>query len=134
MPIDLRVHDPACVRGGGAEERCRVWDEAWATTDALIAELRRACGDVPFAVLLFPDRVQVERASEWPGASGWDFDAAQARAAALAAAHASTLDLLPALRGAGDGLYLRQDGHWTARGHDVAAAASAAFVAEQLGR
>lgn len=132
MPIDLRVHDPACVRGGGTEARCRVWDEAWAVTDALVGELVAAARDVPVAVVLFPDRVQVERTTDWPGAAGWDFDAAQARAAALAGRHAPVLDLLPGMRAAGPDLYLPKDGHWTARGHDAAAALAAPFVAEHL--
>lgn len=132
MPIDLRVHDPACAREGGSAERCRVWDEAWAVTDALVGALVAAAGEVPVVVLLFPDRVQVERASDWPGAAGWDFDAAQARAAALAGRHAPTLDLLPGMRAAGPDLYLTEDGHWTARGHAAAAALAAPFLAERL--
>jgi lysophospholipase L1-like esterase len=128
MPIDLRVHDPACVGGAGGAA-CQEWDEAWAVTDALFAEMARACGDIPFAILLFPDRVQVERRADWPGAAAWDFDAAQARIARVAGAHAPTFDLLPALRAAGGELYLRDDGHWTARGHDAAARAAAGFVA-----
>ncbi|MDP2314494.1 MAG: hypothetical protein Q8P41_16445 [Pseudomonadota bacterium] len=132
-PLDLRVHDPACVHGGGTAPNCATWDEAWAVTDALIAEMARACGDVPFAVVLFPDRTQVERRSEWPAARGWDFDAAEARAAAVAGAHAPVLDLLPGLREAGGDLYLRKDGHWTARGHAAAAGLSVPFVAERLG-
>ncbi len=131
MPIDLRVHDPACLRGG-TEPRCAVWEEAWAVTDALLAEMKRACGDVPFGVVLFPDRVQVERRADWPGVEGWDFDAAEARAATTAGKHAPVHDLLPYLRAAGGGLYLRKDGHWTARGHAAAAEATVPFVEELL--
>ena len=133
MPIDLRVHDPACIPGGAGGPTCAVWDEAWAVTDALLAELKRRCGEIRFVIVLFPDRVQVERAAEWPGAAGWDFDAAQARAAKMAAAHAPVLDLLPALRAAGEGpLYLRKDGHWTPRGHATAADATVPFIVSQL--
>lgn len=132
VPLDLRVHDPACVTGGGLEPSCPTWDEAWRVTDALIAEMARACGDVPFLVVLFPDRVQVERTVAWPEARAWDFDAAQARAAAIAGKHAPVVDLLPGMRAAGRELYLIDDGHWTARGHAEAARIAAPFVAERL--
>lgn len=126
MPLDLRVYDPAC---GGA---CAVWDEAWAVTDALLGEMDRACGEIPFAIVLFPDRNQVLGRSEW-GTGGWDFSAAQARAASVAAKHGAVLDLLPDIRGE-DGLYLPKDGHWTARGHDRAAELTVPLVRELLGR
>ncbi len=131
-PLDLRVHDPVCVGGGGTAPNCPIWDEAWAVTDALIAEMARACGDTPFVVALFPDRTQVEGRSEWLAAREWDFDAAQARAAAIAGRHAPVVDLLPGLRAAGGDLYLQKDGHWTARGHAAAAALTVPLVAERL--
>lgn len=134
VPLDLRVHDPACVNGGGAAPNCHTWDEAWAVTDALIAEMARACGDIPFVVVLFPDRTQVEQRTDWPAARGWDFDAAQARAATIAGRHAPVLDLLPGLRAAGGDLYLRKDGHWTARGHAAAAELTVGFVGAKVGR
>lgn len=133
VPLDLRVHDPACVNGGGTAPTCSTWDEAWAVTDALIAEMARACGEIPFVVVLFPDRTQVERRSDWPAARAWDFDAAQARAAAIAGKHAPVLDLLPGLRAEGGDLYLRKDGHWTARGHAAAARLTVPFVAGRVG-
>jgi hypothetical protein len=133
LPLDLRVHDPACVGGGGTAPHCPTWDEAWAVTDALIAEMARECAGTRFAVVLFPDRVQVERsAPAWPAAAGWDFDAAEARAARVAGAHAPVLDLLPPLRATGEDLYLHRDGHWTARGHAAAAAATVPFVERLL--
>jgi hypothetical protein len=130
LPLDLRVHDPKCVAGG-----CPTWEEAWAVTDALIAEMARRCGpETRFGVVLFPDRTQVEGRSDWPAAAGWDFSRAQARAAQVAAAHAPTLDLLPTLKQAGGDLYFPKDGHWTARGHAAAAAGSVEFVRGLLGR
>lgn len=133
MPIDLRVHDPAPDP---------VWEEAWAVTGALLGELAARCeaAGVGFGVVLFPDGVQATEAGraratrEWPEAAAWDFTRAQARARTLAAGVAPTLDLLPALRAA-DGpqpLYFPEDGHWTARGHRVAAEAAASFVMERL--
>ncbi|MES2643028.1 MAG: GDSL-type esterase/lipase family protein [Myxococcota bacterium] len=131
-PLDLRVHDPACVNGGGTAPNCGTWDEAWAVTDALLAEMARACGDIPFVVVLFPDRTQVERRTEWSAARAWDFDAAQRRAATVAGQHAPVLDLSPGLRADGGALYLPRDGHWTPRGHAAAAALTVPFVAERL--
>ncbi len=133
VPLDLRVHDPACVRGGGTAAHCATWDEAWAITDALLGEIAAACGDVPFLVALFPDAVQVlQAAPEWPAAAGWDLDAAQQRAASVASPHATVVDLLPTLRAAEGALYLPRDGHWTALGHAAAAGAVAPAVAGAL--
>ncbi|MCB9745181.1 MAG: hypothetical protein H6740_21510 [Alphaproteobacteria bacterium] len=135
VPLDLRVHDPSPDP---------VWEEAWAVTEALIAAMRERCeaDGVGFMVLLFPDRIQATEAgardarAAWPAAAGWDFLAAQRRAAQVAERHADdVLDLTPALSAAqrGPPLYLAQDGHWTARGHQVAAEAAAPAVANQLG-
>lgn len=133
LPGELRVHDPHADP---------VWEEAWAVTGALLAEMAARCraAGTSLAVVLFPDGVQATEAgraravARWPEAAGWDFSRAQARARATAAAVAPTLDLLPALRAA-DGpepLYFAEDGHWTARGHRVAAEATAGFVKECL--
>ena len=133
IPLDLRVHDPAPDP---------TWAEAWTLTDALIGALAARCeaAGVDFAVLLFPDSLQATRAGaerarqSWPEAAGWDFAAAQHKIDTIAQKHAPTLDLLPALSAADGGppLYLAKDGHWTARGHAVAAEGAAGFVAERL--
>ncbi|MCB9742375.1 MAG: hypothetical protein H6741_06180 [Alphaproteobacteria bacterium] len=134
IPLDLRVHDP---------DPDPVWEQAWAVTEALISALSERCeaDGVGFVVLLFPDRVQATEAgardavAAWPQAQGWDFSAAQARAARIAAPHAdAVLDLTPALSAAqrGPPLYFAQDGHWTARGHAVAAEAAAPTIAREL--
>lgn len=133
LPVDLRVHDPA----GGAQ-----WERAWAVTEALVqalAEESRRQG-AELGVLVLPDQVVATRGGKaaavqrWPQLASWDLEAAHRRSVALCARHAPTLDLLPALQAA-DGaepLYLPQDGHWTARGHAVAAAAAADSVAGWL--
>lgn len=133
LPVDLRVHDPVPDP---------VWEEAWGVTGALLAEMAARCREAGtgLGVVLFPDGVQATEAgraratARWPASAGWDFSRAQARAYQIAAAVAPTLDLLPALRAA-DGpepLYFAEDGHWTARGHRVAAEATAGFVKERL--
>jgi hypothetical protein len=138
LPIDLRVHDPACAesapRSASDVDRCAVWDEAWAVTGALIAEMAQACGETPLRVVLFPDRAQVEGDPGWEGARGWDLTAAQARAARVAGAHAPVVDLLPALRARRHAapLYLHADGHWTAEGHLAAAEATAAALLDDV--
>jgi lysophospholipase L1-like esterase len=134
MPIDLRVHDPE----GGP-----LWDEAWTITDAVLAEMAKRCAEqgARFAVLIVPSQVEATEAGRaaaveaWPAMAGWDLDRTIGRAEAMAATHAPVLDLTTALRAA-DGeppLYYEQDGHWTPRGHRVAAEAAAPFLAELLG-
>jgi hypothetical protein len=123
MPVDLRVHDPAPDA---------VWEDAWAVTDALVGTLAREvrADGGHFVTVLFPDGVAAnarDRAAaveRFPAATGWDLGRAHARAAALASRHGDTLDLLPVLRDRPE-LYLPKDGHWTAAGHAVAAAAVA---------
>lgn len=136
MPIDLRVYDPRCF-GGQPDATCDAWADAWAVTDALLAEMARRCADagVRFGVVLFPDAVVGSRAGRedaarrWPEAGGWDYTAAWGRAVAMASARAPTLDLLPAFQAADDGtLFIPGDGHWTAKGHRVAAEGTAGFV------
>lgn len=172
VPVDLRVHDPGCAEWGrpldltvlmpedgeglnvrrevrsdgyvGPDPLCAAWDDAWAVTDALIAEMARRCDDagVRFGVVLFPDAVVATRAGRedaarrWPEVARWDVERAWRRARETAERHAPTLDLLPAFQAAdaaGEGpLFYAQDGHWTPAGHALAAEASAPFVAGLL--
>lgn len=135
IPAELRIHDPA----GGSD-----WQQAWAVTEALVHALARAAegGGARFATVLFPDAVEATVAGRaaavqaWPELAGWDLAAAADRAGVVAGGAGPVLDLRPALaqaEAAGDALYLPRDGHWTARGHQRAAEASAPFVAELLG-
>ncbi|MFZ5477119.1 MAG: alginate O-acetyltransferase AlgX-related protein [Myxococcota bacterium] len=124
LPVEHRVHDPSPDP---------TWEEAWAVTDALVAALAARCeaAGVRFATVLFPDATQVYGA-RYPEMATWDLTAAQARAGALAGAHGPVLDLLPAFRAGGPGLYFEADGHWTIAGHRLAAEATAPFVADIL--
>jgi hypothetical protein len=136
IPIDLRVHDPA----GGPN-----WDESWVVTGALGQAMadRCAAAGAGFAVLLFPDAVQATAAGRadanrrWPALVGWDVQVATARAGRIFDGVAPVADLTPALASASGGdpgspLYLPHDGHWTSRGHAVAAVAAAPYVADWL--
>lgn len=133
MPIDLRVHDPA----GGP-----TWDEAWQITDALVGTISDRCREqgVSFATLLLPSAVEATRdgreaaIAAWPALAGWDLTLAFQRAASLAGEHGPVLDLRPVLERVQDGtpLYYAQDGHWTPRGHQAAAAGAAQLVAGLL--
>ena len=134
MPPELRVHDPA----GGP-----VWEEAWEVTEALVSALSTLADDrgAVFATVLFPDAVEATVAGRaaavaaWPTMGGWDLSVAGDRAAEVAGRVGPVLDLRPTLATAEQPqapLYLEEDGHWSARGHEIAAAASAPFVAALL--
>lgn len=141
VPLDLRVYDPTADP---------TWEEAWAVTDALLAEMARRCtaAGARLVVVLFPDAVSAGGAgreaavTRWPALGGWDLEAPTRRAAALAARHATVVDLAPGFAAhagpAGvdapppSALHLPRDGHWTAEGHALAARLSAPAVREAL--
>lgn len=131
VPIDFRVYDPNLDPA---------WAHAWHVTTALVAEMSAVCAHagVTFGVVLLPDAVAGTAAAEarmhddWPITAGWDPALAHAHASEVIAPIAPVFDLLPAVRAAEQAdpapLYLTQDGHWTARGHQIAALATAPFV------
>lgn len=116
------------------------WDGVLATLDAM----RRACGEVPFAVMMIPDEFQVEDAV-WedvvadPALAHLDRDAPQRRLGTeLDARGVPYLDLLPVLRAQAplaDGrrhVYHLRESHFNARGNAAAGRALAAFIASLL--
>jgi len=134
LPPELRVHDP---------DPGRAWTRAWTTTDALVGALARSCQEHgwAFGTVLIPDGVEATVAGRaqavrrWPELGAWDTDAAHLRAGTLAARYGPVVDLSPALRAAeapDQPLYLVEDGHWTPRGHTVAAEASVPLVLSLL--
>ena len=131
MPISLRVHDPS---------QGPVWDEAWAVTDAMLAELARFCESrgVRFGVMLIPDESQVSPTArqrlqtQWPQSTGWDLAVATQRVSGMVGKHSAVFDLQPILTGDGRGLYFPVDGHWTSAGHAAAGRAAAPWVSSLL--
>ncbi len=109
------------------------WQEAWAITDAVLAQfaaLVEAQGS-QFGVIAIPDRRAVHRADYWqttqryPFLAEFDAVAPQERMVALAEGHGiPTLDLLPELllvEQLRERAYLPLDGHYNAIGHLVTA-------------
>ena len=131
LPISLRVHDP---------EQGPVWEEAWAVTDAMLAELSALCQSrgIRFGVMLIPDEVQVSPLarkrlqSQWPQSAGWRMDIATERVAVMAAQYAEVLDLQPGLEREEGRLYFPEDGHWTPAGHAAAASTAVPWLSAML--
>lgn len=111
------------------------WEEAFRTTTALLQAMRREAErlNVPLRGVLLPASEELD-ADKWrrilqsyPAMQerSWRTDQAAERAkAGFAAAGVPLLDLAPLFReqmGEGKRLYLRDDGHFTAEGHAVAA-------------
>ena len=122
------------------------WGEAWAVTEALIAELDRRVTTAggQFAVIIIPAREQVYPA-EWERtvaaspdmqALNWDLTAPnQQLSQRLTRLEIAQLDLLPVFRARAEQeterLYFAHDGHWTAAGHALAAETIYTFLLEQ---
>lgn len=115
----------------------------WGATQgqmAAMAEIARERG-VPLAVVLIPERMQVD-VGQWQnvirpmGASGDTYRADwpnQRLVALCRELDLPVLDLLPVFVQAprDEPLYIQLDGHWTWRGHEVAATAIDAFLRRQ---
>jgi lysophospholipase L1-like esterase len=105
--------------------------EGWAQTLRTLGGIadRATARGARFGVVLIPFYDQV---AGTPYGRGFTVDRPQRRILASCGERALLcLDLLPALRGSGDPreLYYLKDGHWTVRGHEVAAEAISAWLA-----
>jgi len=115
----------------------RIWQASQRWIDETIAVARKH--DVPVAVVLIPDPLQVDEPRFAGMLSNLDLSPAEyarstpdARLAEIAtAAKAPVLDLLPAFERQTDpvSLYFPLDKHWTAAGHALAAEEMARFLA-----
>ena len=118
-------------------------ENLWRTTEQSMAEMAALTlgQGVPFVVVVIPERVQVERQA-WESliepreGSGTTYriDWPNQRVVAIGRELGlPVLDLLPVFTQAtaGEPLYLKLDGHWTRRGHEIAAEALEAFLRHQ---
>ena len=128
-----------------ALEACRVPAGGFEALESALLEMKAACGDVPFAVMLIPDEFQVEDplwttvVEELPQANELQRFQPQTHLASFAAANGiAWLDLTPALRAVepdAEGLrrlYHLRDTHFNTRGNRVAGEQLAARLREML--
>lgn len=129
-----------------AEDYPPEWEEAWAVTEAILAQLNRevAANGGRLAVLLLPDRNQVE-SSTWEGQQQqfpamkerqWDLDKPNRIMRALLAEEkiplVEMLDEFTAhAEETGRPLYYPKDGHWNVEGHRLAGELLAAKLCQQ---
>jgi len=119
------------------------WEEAWRTTEALLAAIREetAAAGSRFLLVHAPTKWEVER-DDWNElreryklAPSWWGIGTQQRLAEIAERQGiEYLDLRAPLRqaaGAGQRQYFRLDVHWTASGHEVVAGEIAKVVADR---
>ncbi len=125
---------------GVLEEPSGEWLLAWRVTTALIA---RFAGDararaVPLVIVIAPDACQVYADSCDDAAQLHESRVPQRLLAEAASREGSlVVDLLPVLRDRAteqSRLYFRQDLHWTARGHSLAAETTAEAIRRALRR
>jgi hypothetical protein len=118
------------------------WRNAWDTTEALLAQVKQTADDagIPLLLVLSPSEWQTYD-DLWPELVGdgdqakrrFSQDAPNKRLAEIADRHGITLlDLRPIFRAevaaGAPPVVFRNDGHWTAYGHEVAARAVSAAV------
>lgn len=127
------------------EDPAPVWQESFALTGALLAELQaeadRLGAELAAVVLTAPEQVNPERweqeLARYPAMATHEWRLEQPTQIAmelLAQAGIPTLNLLPIFREAaarGADLHFRDDGHWNATGHEFAGALSANFLVVQ---
>jgi hypothetical protein len=123
------------------------WKQAWEVTESLLARVQATADSagVPLLVVLSPSEWQTYD-DLWPKLVGdgsqakrrFSPDAPNARLTEIASRHGiQMLDLRPLFRaeGAAGGppVIFRKDGHWTERGHEIAARAVAEAATSAIG-
>lgn len=116
----------------------RCWQRALAELELIVADCK--AHDVPLAVLVLPDELQVNqdlrrRGLAHRGLSDSDVDVLlpQRRLAEFCASRGvPCLDLEPALRTAGGAAYYPNDSHWNALGNRLAADAASPWLLEHF--
>jgi hypothetical protein len=115
----------------------QAWSEAWERTEELLAELDATArgGGARLGVVVFPSHHEVE--SKVLGVGGYDYPARRVQAFCRSRGIAC-FDLTPRFAASGDAehrqsLFWKGDGHWTKGGHDLAAQATAEWLAGEGG-